>query len=113
MLATSDTVVTASGQHRPIKWIGKRNYAGRFLAANPAVQPIRFRSGSLGGGLPRRELLVSPEHAMFLDGLLIPARCLVNGSTIIQERGLERVDYLYVELDTHDVLLAEGASSES
>ena len=113
VLAIGDTVVTASGQHRSIKWVGRRSYAGRFLAANPNVQPIRFHAGSLGNGLPRRDLLVSPEHAMFLDGLLIPARCLVNGSTIVQERGLARVDYFHIELDSHDVLLAEGTPSES
>ena len=113
LLAIGDTVVTASGEHRPIKWIGRRSYAGRFLAVSPNVQPIRFRAGSFGNGLPRRDLLVSPEHAMFLDGLLIPARCLVNGSTIVQEIRLQRVDYYHVELDTHDVLLAEGAPSES
>ena len=112
-LAAGDMVVTASGEHRPVRWIGTRSYAGRFLAANPNVQPIRFRAGSLGDGLPRRDLLVSPEHAMFLDGVLIPARCLVNGSTIVQQRGLERVDYYHIELDTHDVLLAESAPSES
>ena len=112
-LVIGDTVVTASGQHRSIKWVGSRSYAGRFLAANPNVQPIRFRAGSLGEDLPRRDLLVSPEHAMFLDGLLIPARCLMNGTTIVQERGLARVDYFHVELDSHDVLLAEGAASES
>ena len=113
LLAIGDTIITASGQHRRIKWIGRRSYAGRFVAANPGVQPIRFRAGSLGSGLPRRDLLVSPEHAMFVDGLLIPARCLVNGSTIAQERGLSQVDYVHVELDTHDVLLAEGAPSET
>ena len=113
VLEIGDTVVTASGELRPVRWIGRRSYAGRFLAANRGVQPIRFRAGSLGDGLPCRDLLVSPEHAMFLDGLLIPARCLANGSTISQERGLELVDYFHVELDSHDVLLAEGAPSES
>ena len=112
-LAIGDTVITASGQHRSIRWIGRRSYAGRFLAANRGVQPVRFSAGSLGEGLPHRDLLVSAEHAMFLDGLLIPARCLVNGSTIVQERGLARVDYFHIELDSHDVLLAEGAASES
>ena len=113
VLRIGDTVVTAAGKQRPIKWIGRRSYAGRFLAANLNAQPVRFGAGSLGEGLPRRDLRVSPKHAMFLAGLLVPARCLVNGSTITHERGLKQVDYVHVELETHDVILAEGAPSET
>ncbi len=111
-LAIGDMVVTASGERRAIKWLGSRSYAGRFLAANPTAQPVRFLAGSLGDCLPRRDLLVSPEHAMFLDGVLVPARCLVNGFTIVRQ-GVSQVDYHHVELDSHDLLLAEGSPSES
>ena len=112
-LQIGDELLTHTGTVKSVKWIGRRSYAGRFLTSNSHVHPIRLRTGSLGGGLPLRDLLVSPEHALFLNGLLVPARLLTNGSTILQERQLMRVDYYHVELDTHQVILAEGASSES
>ena len=112
-LAIGDPVLTASGQVKTIKWVGRRSYAGRFLRANPRAHPVRFRVGSLGNGLPRRDLMVSPEHAMLLDGLLIPARALVNGTSIVHEHTLGRIDYVHIELDQHDAILAEGAASET
>ena len=112
-LTVGDVVMTVSGVVRPIRWIGRRSYAGRFLAANPHIQPIRFQAGSLGGGLPLRDLLISPKHALWLDDMLIPAECLVNGSTIHRDFGRNRVDYFHIELDAHEVVLAEGAGSET
>ena len=80
---------------------------------NPVVLPIRFQAGALAEGVPARDLLVSPKQAMFLDGVLIPAECLINGSTIRRVRHLELVEYYHLELDSHDVILAEGAPSET
>ena len=112
-LREGDLVLTASGASRPVRWIGRRSYASRFLLRNRAMLPVRFAAGSLGGGVPVRDLLVSPEHAMVIDGWLIPARELVNGVTITAVPHVAAVHYFHVELDSHDVLLAEGAPSES
>jgi autotransporter passenger strand-loop-strand repeat protein len=112
-LVIGDQVVTASGAVRPVKWIGKRSFGGRFTVGNREVLPVLIRAGALGDGLPRRDLSVSPLHAMYLDGLLIPAKSLINGATITQVRVAALVEYFHVELDTHDVILAEGAPSET
>ena len=72
-LRIGDMVVTASGAERPIKWIGRRSYRGRFITGRTDILPICLRQGSLGEDLPRRDLWISPHHAMLLDGLLIDA----------------------------------------
>jgi hypothetical protein len=63
--------------------------------------------------MPHRDLIVSPDHAIFVDGKLICARQLVNGATIRQETDWTAVDYYHVELDQHAVLVAEGLPAES
>jgi autotransporter-associated beta strand protein len=112
-LRIGDRLVTLSGVARPIRWIGRRGYAGRFAAANPDVLPVLIRAGALDQDVPRRDLYVSPLHAMFLDSVLIPAMALVNDRSIVRVASVEQVEYFHLELDSHDVLLAEGAPAES
>ena len=77
------------------------------------MAPIRIERDAFADGMPHRDLMVSPDHAIFVDGKLICARQLVNGTTIRQERDWTAVDYYHVELDQHAILLAEGLPAES
>jgi hypothetical protein len=63
-------------------------------------------------GVPRRPLFLSPDHAVFCDGLLVPIKRLINGTSIAQMR-CDEITYWHVELERHDVLLAEGLACES
>jgi hypothetical protein len=112
-LSIGDLVMTRSGVLRPIRWIGRRRYSAACVFGSANLLPVRIRAGTLAAGVPCRDLCVSPDHAMFLDGMLIPARDLVNGRSIVRETGDQEVCYVHIEFDTHDVIFAEGALSES
>lgn len=114
-LRAGDLVVTGHGGAplQPVAWIG---HARTRVAGHPnraAVAPILIKAGALAESVPHRDLRVSPEHAMFLDGCLVPARHLVNGTTIVQEFWCPEITYWHVELPAHGLLVAEGALSES
>jgi hypothetical protein len=112
-LAIGDAVMTKFGGYRRIQWIGRQSYARRFIAGNFDQIPVKFAAGSLGPNLPKRELSVSPGHAMLVGGVLVLAKSLVNGITITQDDCPAQVDYFQLEFETHDCVLAEGVWSES
>ncbi len=112
-LRIGDDVVTMSAPARPIQWIGRRSYAGRFALGQRGILPVCIKAGALDAGLPRRDLWISPHHAMYLDGVLIEAKDLVNGASIVQATQVDKVEYFHIELETHDVIIAEGAWSET
>jgi Hint domain len=115
-LQVGDLVMTKSGALRPIKWIGRRSYDGRFAMGRKEILPVCIKAGAIGAGVPRRDLWISPQHAMYFGddgGVLIEARDLVNGVSIVQAERVDSVEYFHIELDTHDVIVAEGALSET
>ena len=111
-LTAGDQVITAMGQIRPIRWVGHTTMDCGELWEPSACYPVRIRTGAFGRNLPQRDLLLSPGHHVFVDGVLVPASALVNGITIVREP-VGRVTYWHVELDSHDVILAEGLPNET
>ncbi len=112
-LRPGDLLRTAGGALRPVRWIGHRSID---LTRHPdprRAQPIRIRADAFADGIPARDLLLSPDHAVFDRGRLIPIRLLVNGATITRETRRRKITYYHVELDSHDLLLAEGLPAES
>jgi hypothetical protein len=111
-LVAGDEAVLADGGLAAITWIGRRKISLRRHPRPEAVRPVLISAGALADGVPCRDLLVSPDHALFLRGHLVPAKALVNGATIRQvER--EMVTYYHVELAAHAVLVAENLPAES
>ena len=81
--------------------------------------PIRIAAHAFGPCLPARDLYLSPGHPVLVGadadnegGYLVPIMCLVNGTTITRV-AVDEVTYWHVELDEHDILLAEGLPAES
>jgi hypothetical protein len=103
---------TAGGALREVVWVGHSRVDCRRHPRPHDVLPVRVAAGAMGDGLPRRDLWLSPDHALFVGGHLVPVRYLLNGATIVQEAA-DRVRYFHVELATHDILLAEGMPAES
>lgn len=96
---------------KPVKWIGRRGFV-----VDPASEdsyPVRVRAHAFGAGVPHRDLLVTPEHCIFVDGRLIPVRMLVNGTSIVSDRSIGAYTYFHVELEEHGILIAEGLTAES
>jgi hypothetical protein len=110
-LAIGDLVNTIDGTAKPIKWIGHRSHGSDATD----MLPIKIARSALGHLVPHADLFVSPLHALYIDGILVPARTLVNGRSIVHctPADFDTVDYFHVELEGHDVMFTEGAPTET
>src|SRR5262249_40674929 len=112
-LAEGDRVQTLmAADDVAIAWIGRRRVDCRRHPKPEAVWPVRIAAGSFADGVPERDLYLSPDHAVFVDGVLIPVKYLIDGTAIAQVPR-EEVVYYHIELPEHDVMLAEGLAVET
>jgi autotransporter passenger strand-loop-strand repeat protein len=111
-LSVGDIVLTEGGGVAPITWIGSRRIECSRHADPARIWPVRIRADAFAPSRPMRDLYLSPDHAIFAEGVLIPVKHLLNGRSVSQV-ARDEVTYFHLELPEHAVILAEGLPVES
>ena len=111
-LAAGDHVLTHDGRTVEIAWVGSRTVRCDIHPAPEKLRPVRIRRHAFGENQPHRDLILSPDHAIYLGGVLIPVCELINGQTIVQEH-VHTIRYVHIELPLHDIVLAENLPCET
>jgi hypothetical protein len=114
-LGVGDLVMTETGIASPIKGVGRVRLRKEPEALwSERAAPVRIAKSAISPGVPARDLYLSPEHSIFIDGCLIPIKHLVNGLSITQEMSaLDVVEYFHLAFERHEVFYAEGVAVES
>lgn len=114
-IAVGDLVVTPDGRQVPVLWHGASHLTAAGLLDRCELRPIRIKAGRYDN---RRDLVISPQHGIVVAGeegrVLIRARHLAElGLGARVARGIRGVTYHHLLLPRHDLVLAEGAETES
>lgn len=123
-LAEGDLIWTRDHELQPVRWLGSRRLDAADLDAAPHLRPIRIRAGALGAGMPAQDLVVSPQHRILVRSaiaarmfgaheILVPAKQLLSIPGIEIDEAATEVTYVHVMLDQHEVLMSNGAETES
>ncbi|WP_421907043.1 Hint domain-containing protein [Mameliella sp.] len=113
-LSIGDKILTADGSETTVKWLGVQTLNG--VLGEASRQMVRISAGALGDGLPHSDLTVTADHGMIIDGLVVNASALVNGSTIDFVPATEldaRFKVYHVETESHEEIIANGAAAET
>lgn len=123
-LVAGDLLITRDCGLQPILWIGSRKLDSIDLAQCKKMFPVCIRKGALGWNTPTQDLSVSPQHRFCLGGessqlmfgqekVLVAAKHMVNGVTIIQDKSVCEVTYFHILLAEHHIIYGNGSPSES
>lgn len=123
-LAEGDLIQTRDNGLQPIRWIGSARLDADELGANPNLRPIRISAGALGQGVPAQDLLVSPQHRMLVRSriaqrmfstaeVLVAAKQLLSLDGVDIAEEMDEVEYFHMLFDRHEIVIANGAESES
>ncbi|WP_181441994.1 Hint domain-containing protein [Swingsia samuiensis] len=106
--------VDGKKSEQPVTWVGhKTAHVNTTLADADAGYPVRIMKNAFADNVPSEDLLITPEHSVFINGHFTPARMLVNGSSIIYDRSITHYEYFHVETEKHSIISANNTLTES
>jgi hypothetical protein len=111
-LSVGDKILSYSGEARCIVWIGHSRVSAK-PGQRDAATPILIFKGAIADNVPAKNLRVTKAHGLYIDEVLIPAEFLVNHHSIVWDDRSQDYTIYHIELETHDVLVADGAPAES
>jgi hypothetical protein len=115
-LAVGDLLPTMFGGLRPVQWIGRYRYQ-KSEPSKPwaeSARPVRIARSALASNVPHADLYVTAAHGILIDGVLVPAELLINGTTITRhEPKGDEMEFFHIKLESHDVVYAEGVPAET
>jgi Hint domain len=115
-LAVGDLLPTMFGGLRTVQWIGRYPYK-KSDPSKPwaeSVLPVRIARSALGPNVPSADLYVTTLHSLLIDGVLVPAEKLINGTTITRfEPEGDEMEFFHIKLESHDVIYADGTPAET
>ncbi|MCA1284607.1 Ig-like domain-containing protein [Salipiger bermudensis] len=122
-LEIGDRVITRDNGIQEIRWIGRKELTGFQLARKPHLKPVLIQQGALGKNLPEHDLLVSPNHRVlvandktalyFEEREVLAAAKHLTGLDGVDEVDTLGVTYIHMMFDNHEVVLSNGAWTES
>jgi len=123
-LCVGDLVLTRDHGLQPVRWIGSRQLWAHELETMPNLRPVRIRAGAMGPGVPASDLMVSPQHRVLVRSkiaqkmfgameVLVAAKQLVLLDGIDIADDVQEVEYFHILFDRHEVVISNGAETES
>jgi len=99
---------------KSVRWVGNKQMIVKAgLPDDEAGYPVRICKDAIADGVPYKDLLITPEHCLFFEGKFVPARMLVNGSSIYYDHSITDYTYYHIETEDHSVIWADGMLTES
>jgi len=113
LIATHESLISFTESAIEVAWIGYQRRTPEFAAFQDYL-PVKISAGAVDDNVPIRDLYLSPDHAVLIDGYLIHAKALVNGKTIVQMTEWEGdIEYYHIETEKHEIIFAEGLPCET